>query len=359
MGRNGKKDKMMPEPEYFESDKFKDIVSELSNKSGMPSQFSIRAIEGGRNNKVFCVAYQDGTKALLKSYFWHPIDKRDRLKAEYLFMNFAWNKVKCLPKPIAADFQNKIGLYEFIDGRKLSQSDINENKIKEALDFFIEINKYKHTEEAKNLPIASEACFSVKEHIDIVNRRIEKFKKINDDSEANQKAILYIKNELSKEWEKTLEHINKCIAEFKLNPDKKIPNDETCISPSDFGYHNAILNKSGKLIFIDFEYAGWDDPAKMACDFFCQPEVQIPIKYLDLFIKSVANAVPNPEKFKSRVIALLPLYKIKWCCILLNEFLEIASERRNFAYGVNDLQQEKINQLEKSRKYLEDFNFKI
>ena len=26
--------------------------------------------------------------------------------------------------------------------------------------------------------------------------------------------------------------------------------------------------------FIDFEYAGWDDPSKLICDFFCQPAVK-------------------------------------------------------------------------------------
>lgn len=356
MDRNGKKDKMMLEPKYFESNKFKEIVSELSKKSSLTSEFNIKAIEGGRNNRVFYIAYQDETKALLKAYFQHPMDTRDRLKAEYSFMNFAWDKVKCVPKPIAADFQNKLGLYEFIDGCRLSQTDINENRIKEALDFFIEVNKYKDTEEAKNLPIASEARFSIKEHIDTVNRRIEKLKKVSNDSEVNHKAMLFIENELLPEWNKAIEHLNKSIDKFNINPNEKISKYETCISPSDFGYHNAILNNDNKLIFIDFEYAGWDDPAKMVCDFFCQYEIPVPVKYFDYFVETVASRLENPEKLKQRVITLLPLYKIKWCCILLNEFLDTESNRRAFAYGEIDLNRLKTNQLEKVRKYLKNFN---
>ena len=348
---------MINSREYFASENFHASLLDLSKKAGLPTEFGLKPLKGGRNNRVFCFDYENGAKALLKAYFQHSMDTRDRLKAEYSFIRFAWDKVKCVPKTIAADFQNKLGLYEFIDGRRLSQTDINENKIKEALDFFIKINKHKNTEEAKNLQIASEACFSIKEHMDTVNKRIEKLKKIKGESEADKKAMFFINNELSEKWNKTLKHIYNCIDKFKLNSNEKISNNETCISPSDFGFHNAILNKNNKLIFIDFEYAGWDDPAKMVCDFFCQPEVQVPLKYFNLFVKIVGNNTPNPEKLKHRILTLLPLYKIKWCCILLNEFLDVSSERRNFAYGKTDFDMIKLEQLRKAKKYLESDKF--
>ena len=48
----------------------------------------------------------------------------------------------------------------------------------------------------------------------------------------------------------------------------ELEEDEKIISPSDFGLHNAKLGEDGKLAFFDFEYAGWDDPAKTIADFF-------------------------------------------------------------------------------------------
>ena len=39
------------------------------------------------------------------------------------------------------------------------------------------------------------------------------------------------------------------------------------MSPSDFGLQNTLFTKN-KLFFIDFEYAGLDDPAKCLLDFF-------------------------------------------------------------------------------------------
>ena len=38
-------------------------------------------------------------------------------------------------------------------------------------------------------------------------------------------------------------------------------------SPSDFGFHNALLKDNGKLCFLDFEYFGRDDPVKLMADF--------------------------------------------------------------------------------------------
>ena len=59
--------------------------------------------------------------------------------------------------------------------------------------------------------------------------------------------------------------------------------DKRCLSPSDFGFHNSILDDNGRYYFLDFEYSGWDDPAKMVSDFFLQPAVSVSFEYFDDF----------------------------------------------------------------------------
>lgn len=349
---------MIRDQTYFDSGGFYKVVSALSQKANLPNKFTLRPLNGGRNNRVFSVTYHGGKKLLLKAYFQHPHDSRNRLKAEYSFLNFVWgNSIKCVPRPYAADFENNLALYEFIEGRKLSSSEINKEKVEVALNFFVDINKYKQLEEAKKLPIASEACFSIKDHIATIRKRIDRLKKIKNDSKVNNKALFFIQNDLSNAWKKALTHIYWFIHKYDLNPDKEIINGDRCISPSDFGFHNALLGNSGRLYFIDFEYAGIDDPAKMVCDFFCQPEVPVPFKYFDLFAKAAISYTSDPEAFWHRINALLPLYRIKWCCIMLNDFLEIGSKRRNFAYGNKDANRQKAGQLAKAREYLRSVTF--
>ena len=74
--------------------------------------------------------------------------------------------------------------------------------------------------------------------------------------------------------------------------DHPLDTQESVLSPSDFGFHNALLGPDGKLCFIDFEYAGWDDPAKLICDFFCQPQTPVPQAHLG-FICQRADQRPE------------------------------------------------------------------
>ena len=43
---------------------------------------------------------------------------------------------------------------------------------------------------------------------------------------------------------------------------------------------------------------------------------------------------PEDAALADRARALLPAYRIKWCCIMLNDFLPLGGARRGFAEGV-------------------------
>jgi hypothetical protein len=131
-----------------------------------------------------------------------------------------------------------------------------------------------------------------------------------------------------------------------------VPVEDRCLSPSDFGFHNTIRATDGHLCFIDFEYAGWDDPAKLVADFFCQPELPVPPRFFEEFAQVIARQTSNPELHLSRFRFLLPVYRLKWCCILLNEFLPAGAERRRFAYPTLSDQTRKEEQLQKVRSAL-------
>ena len=124
------------------------------------------------------------------------------------------------------------------------------------------------------------------------------------------------------------------------------------VSPSDFGFHNALKTPDGRTRFFDFEYAGWDDPARMLCDFFCQPAVPAPLDYLVRFAASVSADSEEPDAMLARIRLLFPVYRIKWCCILLNDFLRVGDRRRRFALS-DDAQERKASQLAKARLALE------
>ena len=91
------------------------------------------------------------------------------------------------------------------------------------------------------------------------------------------------------------------------------------VSPSDFGFHN-IIKKNNKLFFIDFEYAGLDDPIKLLCDFYCQPDQLINSKKKKLFLDNLELKNYNRHQLNLYTNFFLPFHRLKWCCIILNIF---------------------------------------
>ena len=85
----------------------------------------VEPLPGGGNNRVFRVISDDGD-ALLKAYFSHPDDRRDRLGAEFGLTSFAWaHGVRQVPEPYGQDPEHRLALYEFIRGRRLRPDELD------------------------------------------------------------------------------------------------------------------------------------------------------------------------------------------------------------------------------------------
>lgn len=345
---------MMTEVVSLSLEQLQQAAVELMAVVGLGGEVEIHPLTGGGNNRVFRVD-ADGSNFLLKVYFQHPGDRRDRLGTEFAFSQFAWdNKVRALPQPLACDRQKGLGLYEFVRGRRIEPQEITAETVEQALDFYREVNRYKQVSEAQILPQASEACFTLEEHLQCVERRIVRLQTVEASSESDRSAVEFIHSELFEVWREVRSRVIEQANQWSLQLEAEIAALDRCLSPSDFGFHNAILSDSGQLRFLDFEYAGWDDPGKMVSDFFCQPAVPVSLDYYSKFVEAVVSELSEPEQHRQRMAILLPVYRVKWCCILLNDFLPVASQRRSFAGKVADREVHKAVQLQKARRALQD-----
>jgi thiamine kinase-like enzyme len=108
------------------------------------------------------------------------------------------------------------------------------------------------------------------------------------------------------------------------------------------------LRADRTLSFVDFEYAGWDDPAKLICDFSCQPERPITTEQAEQFSNTMATWL-NSCDLMVRAENLTPLYRVKWCCILLNEYLQEGRDRR--MHSNSSQLNLKEMQLSKAKRY--------
>jgi hypothetical protein len=311
-------------PDWFPTS----VAALLAHRSPTDS-IQISAIPGGGNNRVFRVA-SGSNEYLVKWYFAAPGDLRDRLKTEWDFATFAWRHgLRSLPEPIACDPERRIAIFKYLQGRRLAAGEVSKGHLVAAIEFLKELNQHRRSADAAHLPAASEACFSIPAHIDCVQERVQRLSEAANDGNVSAVAKDLVNQSLT-----TIANREIAVLRQQLganNSASELSQDERIISPSDFGFHNAVLDANDQLRFFDFEYAGWDDPAKTVCDFFSQVAIPVPMDYWPDFVAGVSSiATPSVAR---RAELLRPLYLIKWCCIVLNPLLKIGRERRQFSVG--------------------------
>ncbi len=306
------------------------VAARLTRSAGRQAPVAMTPIAGGGNNRVIRLTMNDGKDLILKSYFSSRHDRRDRLGAEWDFLTYAWNRgIRRIPQPLAADRAAGAALYQFVGGRKPVPSEIDAALIDAAAGFVLEVNRPPRDGHA--MRNASEACFSLQDHLCMVDRRVERLAVLDPASHCRAQAERFIALRLRPTWTRLRARIASEAETLGVALDAPLRPDQVCLSPSDFGYHNALIDDAGRIIFIDFEYAGRDDPAKLICDFFCQPALPVPLAHYERFADRVLDGLGLRGQHAQRCRALLDAYRIKWICIILNDFLPVGAARRAFA----------------------------
>ena len=303
------------------------LAQRLTAQAGRTSPTALTRLAGGRNNQVFRLDTADGP-LVLKRYFTDARDTRDRLGAEWSFVSHAWSRgVRVVPEPLACDGPEQAGLYSFVEGRKLTAAELAPAHVDAAIDFVLAVN----VPPRPTLAAGSEACFSLAEHLATVERRVARLATLDADVPHVAEAREFVAARLQPAWADVKANILSGATAEGLVLDTAIPADQSCLSPSDFGFHNALIDDAGKLTFLDFEYAGRDDPAKLVSDFFCQPEVPVPLAVHEHFIERLTEGLGLDAASVARCRLLIDAYQIKWTCIILNDFLPLGAARRAFA----------------------------
>ena len=322
------------------------LAATLIDHAGFQRPRSLTRLAGGRNNQVFRIDTAAGAPLILKRYFSDPRDARDRLTAEWDFLERAWSDgVRAIPQPLAKDGSAQAALYGFAPGRKLEAAELTEAHIEAAADFILAINARRHA----NLAPASDACFSISDHLNLVERRLLRLAALDPRAPRVAEAEHFVFATLRPIWEAVRESAAREVHALGLDPYLELTESECWLSPSDFGFHNALADDGGRLVFLDFEYAGRDDPAKLVMDFLCQPQVPVPSQYRGRFLARLGL----DDHARARCHTLLDTCRVKWACILLNDFLPVGGARRAFA-ETNDRQARCATQLEKAKAMLSE-----
>ncbi len=300
-----------------------EIAARLAAAAGLSWPGAINRLSGGKNNRVFRV----GDNLVLKLYHWDARDTRDRLRAEWQFLTYAWDRgVRNIPQPLACDATLHAGLYTLLPGS--TPASVTARNVGTALNFLLAVNAAPR--DLDTFDPGSEACFSLGEHIATIQRRVARLSAVDPSIPGADAAKALIAARLRPVWEDVRATLLSDAKTLGISIDTVLDSTSPCISPSDFGFHNALTDRE-RTCFIDFEYAGRDDPAKLVCDFFCQPQVPVPLAYMADFTRDLISGLGLDASHETRCRLLLNAYRVKWACIILNDFLPLGSARRAYA----------------------------
>ena len=271
----------------------------------------LEQLKGGINNRVFRCS--DGNQHwVVKGYSPVQFGQRDRMQAEVDFLRFASQAAPgYTPSLIHADPERRCVVLEHLEGYSFPVGlPPSEGALSEAVEFFCQLNAEPRLARQSIKLDAAEGFLSLKEHLGNVRQRLEGMCYLHLEAKLQLQAKNLLQKlhiELAHTEERTTSLIDQGMVEDAIAPEHR------CVSPSDFGFHNAIRTAAG-IRFIDFEFAGWDDPAKTLADFNFQPCVPIPGEYSALLLAIHHNQKKNVAK---RYDALKPIMRVKWLCIIL------------------------------------------
>jgi hypothetical protein len=316
---------------------------ELAESAGLDRVMAVEPLPASGNNRVFRLVTRSGS-ILVKRYFSRPTDTRDRLDTEFRFADYVSGAAPGSgPRPIAKSERDRIAAYEFIDGQPFRAGDVAGNDVDAAAEFFEALNAPSARVRAGELPLASEAVFSLAGHFELIGRRLARLDASARDG-GHSEASAFI-DQLIADWQRLVERVSKLAAQRSLPLDQELAPSQRCLSASDFGFHNALRRHNSGIVFLDFEYAGWDDPTRMLGDFFSQRAVPVPLSLYPSFVERCLRALPGPEDLSTRTMLMRPVYLVKWCCIVLGVFDPETLARRKFANPALDEAQVKRHQL--------------
>jgi hypothetical protein len=302
----------------------------------------------GGNNRIFLLS---GIKdsAVLKFYPRQTEDPRDRLGQEFAALSFlSRNGIEAVPRPLGCDRLRSCAAYAWIEGTE--PAPVVASDIDGLADFFIQLQALRDRDGVRSLVDASAACFSPAMVAEQVESRLARLRAaITPGTDVAEFVAVALQPAATAAVGRLRQSCQQAEADFSA----RLPRFLQALSPSDFGFHNALRRPDGRLAFIDFEYFGWDDPAKAVADVMLHAGMALPEPLARRYRSRVQTALQSSDPgFAGRLDLFLPSMVVLWSLIMLNEYLPERWARRALA-GQNDAQTVvQARQLQKARDLL-------
>jgi Phosphotransferase enzyme family len=286
---------------------------------------AIEEVRKGGNSRVFKVTTAAGAFALKK---YPPNDQRDRQGAEARALAFFERAgIARTPRLLAADYDARISLLSWIEGAAMT--DPTDADVAQFAAFQVDLDRAIDDRARNEIGPAAEACVSGAR---ILSHTQSRYARLAAFSERMPALHGFLQSRFLPALTAAEQRARRIYDELGLDLAADRPAAAQTLIASDFGAHNALRGPDGRVSFLDFEYFGWDDPLTSIGNFVLHPGMGLTAPQRAIYQDAILAHFGTAQA--PRLSALLPLYALRWCTIVLSDLLPDRLEHRARANAV-------------------------
>jgi aminoglycoside phosphotransferase (APT) family kinase protein len=326
-----------------------ELRRQLRDEHGFQTR-DVKELPAGGNNRLFCLTSNDSQALLAKFYVR---DDRPRLATEYGALSYLREHgFANVPRPVFCDEALFCAVYSFEPGEVKRADAYTRGEIEQLACFLADLHRLPRDTSKTAFGRTPVASFSLAEPIVWMTQILLAFKDFVTSPKSNDIVRKFARAVAVESVVTTL--IERAIS--GLTPEHlahMLPESEWRLSPGDLGPQNILVDDVGHLRFVDFEYFGWDDPARSVMDFVCHDAtIGLPADLATLFVGEYTRMMRLSEAEILRFERVRSLLDIEWLTVHLRAMMPTVIARRMFANTDFDLNQHLTAQIGKFERRL-------
>jgi Ser/Thr protein kinase RdoA (MazF antagonist) len=291
-----------------------DLRRRLQDELGFRIE-EIAEVKAGSNNRLFRLAEADGTSLLAKLYYR---DDRDRLGREFGALAFLRERgFDAVPTPYLRSDAFSYGVYSYETGATKAAADLTVDDLAGLGRFAVALHRVRPDEPGAAFPTAVAAAFSLGQIVASVDERLRAFRAFA----AGPAAYDVVRDfcaalDPARTVAELLAIATSDVTASELAT--PLPRAAWRLSNSDFAPHNVLVRPDGRICVLDFEYFGWEDPARLAMGFVCHDaSLGLAPAAVAAFLRAYFAGRDLPEAELARFERVRRLMEIEWLAIYL------------------------------------------
>jgi hypothetical protein len=218
----------------------------------------------GTNNRLFRLELAEGAPLLVKRYVR---DRWERLGTEFPALALlAARGVGGVPRALLRSDEHLYGVYSFEPGARKAPSELSEADARAAAGLAARLHGFGPEgaggEESGGVGLANARCLSVADQVAMIGARLGAYEALVADPGCDA-AVRAFAGEVD-----VRAAVDRLVAAATdglsaAGVAAALPRGEWRLNSYDFGPHNLLFDEEGGVVVVDFEGAGWDDPARM------------------------------------------------------------------------------------------------